>query len=340
MHITFIHDAVIPPLAYGGTERIIYWLADVLVQRGHRVSIVARKGSRLNGAQIIPLENAQNGDAHSLIPRDTDVVHLWGTPSAAPPYPFLVTIEGNGRPGETFHRNTVFISKRHAENHLANVFVYNGIDLTFCRSESKREPYLAFLAKASWKVKNLEGAIAVAKRIGLPLKVMGSRNYPLNIQRLSRYFSKQVHFVGMVGDAEKIEILSRAQALVFPVRWHEPFGIAITEALACGCPVLGTPYGSLPEIITEDVGILSDNADELARGFLNRFATSKFDRELCIRRVKTFFSADQMADRYLELYLQVKETGFVPNQPEEPRTRDGFVSNELLPWSSNGRFGQ
>lgn len=336
MHITFIHDALIPPTAYGGTERIIYWLAKVLVQRNHRVSIIAREGSHLDGAQIIPIEGAsQSGDdAQTLIPTDTDIVHLWSTPAKPPRYPYLVTIEGNGQPGERFLRNTVFISRKHAENHSAQLFVYNGIDLGHYRSETKREPYLAFLAKASWKVKNLEGAIEVARQIGLPLKVMGSRNYPLGIQRISRYFSKQVHYLGMLGDAEKIEVLSKAQALVFPVRWHEPFGIALTEALACGCPVLGTPYGSLPEIVSNDVGILSDCANDLAKGFLERFASPDYDRSQCVERVKKYFSAEQMADRYLSLYETVRTTGSL-QQPDEPHTKKGFISNSLLPWNSN-----
>jgi glycosyltransferase involved in cell wall biosynthesis len=333
MHIALVHDALIPPPKYGGTERIIAWLARALLKLGHRVTLVAREGSRIKGAEFI----AHSGDWESRLSAGVDVAHLWSTPGAPPRLPFLVTIEGNGRPGEVFHPNTLFISRRHAENHGATRFVYNGIDPDDYRCEERRESYAVFLAKASWKVKNLEGAIAVARAAGTPLEVLGSRDWPLGLQkRLPRI--RGVRYHGMVGDADKREILSRARALIFPVRWHEPFGIAVTEALASGCFVLGTPYGSLPEIITPDVGFLSTDGGQLAARLRE---PGRFTPAACRARVSAGFSDLDMARAYLPYYENVISCGRLEadanKAPATAAGLEGLSSNTLLPWENPQR---
>ncbi|MGZ3697971.1 MAG: glycosyltransferase, partial [Bdellovibrionota bacterium] len=268
-----------------------------------------------------------------LAPSDVDILHLRGTPRPAPKRPFVVTIDGNGQPGEEFHRNTIFISRSHAQNHGSTEFVYNGIDPGEYRSEAERGDYAVFLAKASWSVKNLSGAIEVSRRAGVRLLVCGSRNWPLALQR-SLPAWRGVKYMGTVTDAEKREILSRARALIFPVRWHEPFGLAVTEALASGCPVLGTPYGSLPEIVTAEVGALAADAGALARALRER----PFDSARCRARVEQGFTHLQMADGYLRYYEAVLASGVIsPRAPEMPRTRaggEGFSSKSLLSWES------
>jgi glycosyltransferase involved in cell wall biosynthesis len=72
------------------------------------------------------------------------------------------------------------------------------------------------------------------------------------------------HFHGMVDDCLKYKVMSKSKGLVFPVLWNEPFGLAIIESLFAGCPVFGTPYGSLPELVPSEVGFLSASSDELA----------------------------------------------------------------------------
>jgi glycosyltransferase involved in cell wall biosynthesis len=317
MHIVLSHDALIPPPKYGGTERIIYWLAKALIQLGHRVTLIAKPGSFIEGATMLP--------SGSEIPKDADVTHLWSTPSNAPLTPFIVTIQGNGKPGERFHPNTVFISQKHAENHGASHFVYNGIDPDEypCEPVHQRKDHLVFLAKASWKVKNLIGSIEIARAANLPLYVMGSRDLPWGIQKMLPSFGG-VRYLGMVGDIEKRSYLKNARALLFPVRWPEPFGIAITEALASGCPVLGTPYGSLPEIITPDVGMLSDEASTLLLALKNY----SFTPDVCRARVLKVFTHIQMAESYLRLYEKLPQA--LSERPPEARFEQS--AETLLPW--------
>jgi glycosyltransferase involved in cell wall biosynthesis len=130
----------------------------------------------------------------------------------------------------------------------------------------------------------------------------------------------------MVDDQEKSEHLKYAKGLIFPVRWEEPFGIALIEALASGCPVFGTPYGSLPEIITQEVGFLSSSAQELSEAIKK----NSYLPEICRKHVIENFSSQKMAQDYLKVYqevIQKKKLG------PAPKTRSDFNSKDLLPWN-------
>jgi glycosyltransferase involved in cell wall biosynthesis len=324
MHIALYHEAIIPPKKYGGTERIVFWLGKALLQLGHQVTLLAHEGSELPGARFISVKGS---DWEDLLPSDVDLVHLWGTPSKTPKKPFVVTIQGNGKPGELFSPNTIFISRKHAENHGSGQFVYNGIDPAEYPCDSDRKEHLVFLAKASWKVKNLVGAIEIARESGLPLEVLGSRELPLGLQHLlPRWDGVKYH--GMVDDLKKRSILRNARALLFPVRWPEPFGIAITEALASGCAVFGTPYGSLPEIVDSNSGVLSASASEL----LEAVRSFKYNPKACRDRVSQGFSHLDMARSYLKHYQAILEKK--PLNEVEPRAQFKESSETLLPWNS------
>ena len=333
MHVAIYHPGCpIPPPDYGGTERVIYWLGKALLQFGHQVTLIAAQGSQIPGAEVRSLNpNETSGDKWTrLIPDSADLLHLWATPSVALHRPFLVTIEGNGVPGQTFHPNTVFVSRKHAANHNSRHFVFNGLDPADYSFSEKRDDYALFLAKARWNVKNLEGAKQVVRAAGVELRVLGSRNWPMNLHRLLPAI-RGVRYYGMIGGDEKRELLARARCLIFPVRWHEPFGVALTEALASGCFVAGTPYGSLPEIISSDVGVLSARAADLADAMRN---PGRFPPATCRNRVlHGGFTHLDMAREYLRCYEAVLSRGRLgdANEPT-PETTKGFLAKELLPW--------
>lgn len=327
MHIALYHEAIIPPKKYGGTERIVYWLGKALIQLGHQVTLIARPGSELRGATLVGTQTSQSGDWESLVPSNVDILHLWGTPHRAPKKPFIVTIQGNGKPGEGFHPNTVFISRVHAENHGSTRFVYNGIDPEEYPCDLNRKNHLVFLAKASWKVKNLAGAIEISRKVGLPLEVLGSRELPLRLQRLlPRWDGVKYH--GMVDDLEKRQVLRNARALLFPVRWPEPFGIALTEALASGCAVFGTPYGSLPEIVEAQCGVLASSSAELVKAV----QTFRYDPEACRKRIYQGMTSLDMARGYLQHYERILIRS--AESPAAPKCRFTESSETLLPWKS------
>jgi glycosyltransferase involved in cell wall biosynthesis len=194
----------------------------------------------------------------------------------------------------------------------------------------KREDYAIFLAKARWKVKNLPGAVQVARRAGVELRVLGSRNWPFDLQKWLPPI-RGVRYYGMVGGEEKKQLLARARCLIFPVRWEEPFGIAAIESLVSGCYVTGTPYGSLPEIVTPDVGVLSAKAEELAEAVKN---PQRFNPVMCRSRVLEHFTYKEMAKKYLSYYEQILTRGSLDEEKLSPQTSDDFDAKKLLPWEN------
>jgi glycosyltransferase involved in cell wall biosynthesis len=334
MHITLYKSGKtpIPPMLYGGTERIVYWLGKALIELGHQVTLIANRHSKIPGAELRVISPDENNPQAwmKLLPDSTDLVHLWDTSQPDPRRPCIVTIEGNGRLGQQFHPNTVFVSQKHAAKHGSKYFVHNGLDAGEYGFSERREDYAVFLAKARWPVKNLRGAIVVARRAGIELRVMGSRNWPFDLQKMVPAV-RGVRYYGMLGGMEKYTMLSRARCLIFPVRWHEPFGIALIEALVSGCYVAGSPYGSLPEIVTRKIGVLSANADVLVDTVKN---PQRFNPQHCRDHVlKNGFTHLDMANNYLRYYEKILTRGSLLDKDESPpATQPGFVAKELLPW--------
>ena len=197
----------------------------------------------------------------------------------------------------------VFVSRNHANRYGSNSFVYNCLDVEDYGKpdlNSKRH-YIHFLADAAWRVKNVRGAIKIAKNAAVPLHVIGGVRFNFNMGiRLT--FDPNTRFHGMKGGEEKNKIINGSKGLLFPVLWNEPFGIALIESLYFGCPVIGTPYGSLTELIPKEVGFLSSKKDELVTAVKNIDA---YDRNDCHRYVMDNFTSDKMTLQYLALYEKV-----------------------------------
>jgi len=335
MHVTLYKPGSIPipPLLYGGTERVIGWLGKALVELGHQVTLIANAQSHIPGAELraISADKKNPGAWTKLIPVSTDIVQLFNQLAPAVDKPFLVRFGGNPPPGARFHPNTVFVSARHAALHGSRHFVHNGLDPDEYSFSEKREDYAVFLAKARWTVKNFPGAVNVARRAGIELRVLGSRNWPFGLQKWLPVI-RGVRYCGTIGGVEKRELLARARCLIFPVRWEEPGANALNEALVSGCYVAGTPYGCLPEIVTPPAGVLSAKADELAAAVKN---PQRFSPVACRDRVlRGGLTHLDMARKYLAYYERILTRGSLLEKNESvPATQSGFVANRLLPWS-------
>jgi glycosyltransferase involved in cell wall biosynthesis len=334
MHITLYKPGKIPvpPKHYGGSERVIYWLGKALVKLGHRVTLIANAKSHIPGAELRTLASDEKNPRAwlGLIPDSADIVHFHEQPRGPVTKPYVLTIHGNGVPGEQFPANTVFVSERHAANHGSRHFVHHGVDPEDYWFSEQRENYALFLAKARWKVKNFHGAAAVARRAGLELRVIGSRNWPLSLQRwLPRI--RGVRYYGMIGEPEKQELLSRARCLIFPVRWEEPFGVSVIEALVSGAYVVATPYGSLPEIVAPETGMLSASVETLAEAVKH---PQRFSPQACRDRVlRGGFTHLDAARKYLDYYERILTRGALGDNGEPaPATRPDFMAKQLLPW--------
>ncbi len=305
MNILIAHDNRIPVEKYGGTERVIWYLGYELAKLGHSVTYLVKEGSTCQFAKVKFIDF--NLSLNEQIPENTDIVNLHFQPNEKIEFPHLITIHGN-LPKETrFFANTNFVSENHAKRYGAEAFVYNGLNWNDygLPDFGGQNNYVHFLGKAAWRVKNLEGAIKIAQKNKTRIKVLGGTRF--NFKMGVRFtLTPKAEFYGMVGADIKNEIVKHSKGLIFPVLWHEPFGLAIIESLYFGCPVLGTKYGSLPELINSEVGFLSNSFNELVEGFKN---IESFDRKKCHEYALENFNSKIMAMNYLNLYERILNGG-------------------------------
>lgn len=299
MNILLFLKTRIPSLLYGGTERVMWYLGKELHKMGHSVTFLANEGSTCDFARVLVYNPELS--LENQIPAEIDLVHInddYFTEELSKP--FIVTIHGNPKI-DTLPKNAVFVSRNHAERYGSDSYVYNGLDWNAYQKpdlESKRS-YFHFLGNAAWKVKNVKGAInIISKSKSERLYVMGGTRWHPN----TFTFSNRITFLGMVDDSRKAEIMNKSKGLLFPVTWNEPFGLAIIESLFYGCPVFGSTNGSLPELVRQDVGFLSDFDDELAQAIQN---PEEFSKANCHDYAREEFNSKKMALKYLEKYEMV-----------------------------------
>lgn len=322
MKILFEHDGILPVTRYGGTERVIFWHMRELVRQGHQVFCICDERSKLSEYGIHLIPSTGDSDWSALIPSGIDIIHLTYTPNFKLDIPYLVMINGNGKIGEYFPHNTVFVSRKHALNHGSVVFVDNGLDFTeypfIPRPRHSWSDFL-FLAKASWKVKNLKDCVAAARKSKKHLHVGGGRSWAI---------SRFVRSYGMVDQSDKRELLGRCDALLFPVRWEEPFGLAVIEAMSNGLPVIASPYGSLPDLVKPKTGVICRDFSHLVE--ILSWSVNPFDPEEIRAYVESAYAVKSMTDKYLQYYKRII-AGEKLNK-EMPCWKAMHAPEELLPF--------
>jgi glycosyltransferase involved in cell wall biosynthesis len=326
----------VPPKTYGGTERVVSYLTEELVRQGHDVTLFA-SGDSVTAARLIACtERALRLDphcidqlAHQIVlleqvfnhAREFDVIHfhidyLHFPMSRRERIHQLTTLHGRlDLPDlvplyrEFGEMPLVSISEAQREP-LPWVYwvatVYHGLPenlYTFRREPGK---YLAFLGRISPE-KRVDRAIAIAKRVGMPLRIAAKVDaadkeyFASSIEKLLDH--SLVEYVGEIGESEKDEFLGKAYALLFPIDWPEPFGLVMVEAMACGTPVIAYRGGSVPEVMDHGVtGFIVDDEDEAVRA-LERVRT--LDRARCRQGFEKRFSVSRMARDYVSIYEQI-----------------------------------
>jgi glycosyltransferase involved in cell wall biosynthesis len=324
----------VPPLNYGGIERIVDMLARGLVAHGHEVTIFAHPDSTTAG-RLVPwsgrasrsrIDSARNSATLSrhVFARQFDLVHSFSRvaylmPLLPLPIPKLMTYQRHisrrsVRLGHALSRGSLWFSaiSRQMMRSVMDVgtwrLVFNGVPLAAYDFQPDPGPDapLVFLGRVE-EIKGPHLAIEVSRRSGLPLVIAG--NVPAEHRA---YFEarirphvdgSQVTYVGPVDDTAKNLLLGRARAFVMPILWEEPFGIVMVEAMACGTPVIGLARGAVPEVVEQDVtGYVADNIDGLvaAAGRLDRISRAK-----CRARVERLFSDRVVVDAYQNLYQEM-----------------------------------
>jgi glycosyltransferase involved in cell wall biosynthesis len=193
--------------------------------------------------------------------------------------------------------------------------VYNGVDTERLPFHARGGDYLVFLGRISPE-KGLVPAIRIAQEVGLPLQIaarmpLANSDAP-DVRADWEYYRHEVkpllggpgvEFVGEVDDAAKAELLGNALALLFPVEWPEPFGLAMAEALACGTPVVARRRGSVPEVVRDgSTGLIGETDEELV-ALCRR--VGELDRAACRADAERRFSVQAMADGYEAVYRRV-----------------------------------
>ncbi|MCM0605993.1 MAG: glycosyltransferase [Xanthomonadaceae bacterium] len=308
MKVLLFHPCQLPPKDYGGVERVVLWLAQGLFERGHEVTIAAFPDSKLpQGVNLLPVEPT-NKNANLLLALklnqklNYDIVHFMAPPEEGVieklGIPSVTTIHGNGVEGEVFPKNSIFLSQDHARRHGSQRFVYNGINPDEYKISIKKSDSFLFLSKTSWKVKNLRGAIRYCKEARVILKIAGG-NRPY-IERVKAWLSG-FSWEGAVTGAKKAELLSEAQALIFPIIWDEPFGLVVIEALMSGTPVIARSRGSLTELVTNEVGVLCKSDEEFVHALKN---PPRMSPEVLRSYAIEKFSHRRMAENYEKSYKE------------------------------------
>lgn len=294
-HVALYCPAVLPVHHYGGTERVVAWLARGLAELGCRVTVLALPGSRLPEAECIPVERAEafrSGGARlaARLPPGVDILHAHA-PLSQPPaaVPFVWTFHGTGRPGRTFPPSTIALSADHAVRHGIARWVHNGLDPEEYRFGATKGASDLFLGRLH-TVKGWQWAVRGARQAGRSIIVAGGWRPTLR---------SGVRYVGKVGGERKVALLAEARCLWVPAQWDEPFGLTTIEAMVSGTPVLGTRRGALPEVITTEAGAMGDTLEELVDA---RPSLDRLDPAAVRQNVLDRFTHRHMAERYLEIY--------------------------------------
>lgn len=333
MRIAVIADPkiTVPPLHYGGVERIVAKLCSALQKRGHHIDLIARSGSESFGGKLIihhlPGSGLVSRTFRKLLFQlrslpailKADVVLNFGRldyleTALRLRTPIICCFQNPVTQAEVDwvlrrrQRKLSFIGVSHAQiggiapEELFSV-VYNVADARRLRFSPAPgdDPYLAFLGRITAN-KGPDTAIRVARRCGMKIKLAGNiSDEPGDREFFEKEIRPQlgpeVEWIGPVDDQEKQDLLAGAAALLFPIRWPEPFGIVMIESLACGTPVIALRFASTPEVIKDGVtGYLCDSEDELVEAVRR---ISSIDRGACRRSAEDEFSVEAMTNGYL-----------------------------------------
>ncbi|MDO9374769.1 MAG: glycosyltransferase, partial [Ferruginibacter sp.] len=337
MKILMVMDPgiLVPPVGYGGIERLVEIFAIEYKKLGHEVHLLVTPGSYVEGCIVHPFGKEgfppKKKDARKAIPiawrflwrhrNYFDLVHSFGRlayllPIMGHPVKKIMTYqrEIDGRNIRWVNRlrcNNMFFTAcskdllSRIEGNGNWAVVYNAVSFDKY-SLSELVPATApliFLGRIE-RIKGCHTAIQLAKRTNNTLVIAG------NISALPKeidYFEneikpfidgKQIIYVGALNDEQKNQYLGAAKALVFPIEWNEPFGIVMIEAMACGTPVIAFNKGSVTEVIDE--GITGFKVDSFAQMELAVKKLDTFDRASCRARAKSRFDAPQIALQYLD----------------------------------------
>jgi len=359
----------VPPKFYGGTERIVSYLTEECVARGHEVTLFASSDS-VTSAKLVPCCDKAlrlNRDVKDWIPHHISMLEL--VRSCANNfdiihfhidllhYPLIHETRLNG------------VTTLHGRLDMPDLWplyrLFSDIQLISI-SDAQRTPmpyvnwaktihhglpsallpfqpnpkgnYLAFLGRVAPE-KGPEHAIEIAIRSGMTLKIAAKIDktdevywHDVIAPMIARH--PNVEFIGEINERQKAEFLGNAAALLFPIDWPEPFGLVMIEAMACGTPILAFCRGSVPEVIDNgQSGFIVDDIDTAVRVLPSVLALPRSGVRDCFEQR---FTASRMAEDHLALYQMLLDAkgelrrSIVRDRPREPRRRRNIFRQQIV----------
>lgn len=331
----------VPPKMYGGTERVVYALTEELVKRGHHVTLFAT-GDSLTSAELISvypkalreggISDPYGPDYYNMLnvglaykmQGEFDIIHDHNPYLSLPTAilattPVVQTLHGainiHNRKLLTMLNNTknpsfVTVSKSQAHplpnlNYAGNV--YHGLEMQNYPFSKDNEGYLLYVGRIS-EQKGVHHAIETAEILNMRLIIAAKidpADKPYFEEFIKPRLSNQIRWIGEVDQEARNALMSRAYAFLHPVKWREPFGLAIIESMACGCPVIGFNRGSIPEIIKhEKTGFIVEDTAEMIE-YVGKI--DKISRIYTRNYALKYFSAQRMTTEYERIYAALVE---------------------------------
>jgi glycosyltransferase involved in cell wall biosynthesis len=325
----------VPPKGYGGIEWVVALLADGLAEAGHDVTLFATGDSKTVAELEYVFEQAPGSAAINDIVLDTthtlfslrdardrfDVLHVH-TPFSAlaaaveTGIPTVHTLHGSFVPEMRRLYSHVadrvwFVAiseaqRRFDEDLRYGGVVYNGIDMDVYTLQEEKEDFVLFLGRTppekGWR-RAIDAAMLAGERLVSAVKIAHwaeQKEWEENIQPA---LPPDFEVLGEISQEEKVDLLRRAKAVLFPIDWPEPFGLVMTEAMACGTPVIATPRGSVPEVVEDGVtGWIVDVEDYPAQAAERLKRLSEIDPHRCRDRVQRLFSKEAMVAGYERVF--------------------------------------
>lgn len=324
----------VPPKLYGGTERVVAYLTEALVENGHDVTLFA-SGDSETSAKLVPgctkalrLNNHDCIDqlAHHFVMLEEvleradqfDIIHFHVDYMHFPLSKLSGLVQVTTLHGRLDSPDLVPLYRKYKNMPLISISlnqrkplpwvnwvgnVYHGLPEDLLPLGNGRGKYLAFLGRISPE-KRVDRAIEIAKKLKMTLKIAAKVDgadriyYERDVKPLLN--TPNVEFIGEINEQQKGAFLGDAYAYLFPIDWPEPFGLTMIESMACGTPTIAFGRGSVPEVITNGISGFVVETMEEAVDAVRKAAT--FNRAACRAEFMKRFSAPKMAQDYAKLY--------------------------------------
>lgn len=328
----------VPPKLYGGTERVVSYLTEALVEMGHDVTLFA-SGDSVTDARLVPacpsslrldkgcidqlahhfvmLEDVlERADEFDIIHFHIDYLHF--PLSKLTGLPHVTTLHGrldlpDLAPLYRKYREMPVVSISRSQrkplywaNWVGNV--YHGLPASLSPGDGSGK-YLAFIGRICPE-KRVDRAIQIALEVGMPLKIAAKVDradrdyYESKIKPLLAH--PNVEYIGEITEKEKCAFLGNAYAHLFPIDWPEPFGLTMIESMACGTPTIAFNCGSVPEVLNHGVsGFIVNGMADAVKAVPE---VSTLSRAACRQEFDSRFTSSRMARDYVKLYEAMLST--------------------------------